>query len=120
MPDKRAAIINQNLHPNAEARPQKHTDDFCASLELQAKVLAFEEKSDLVLSVHVDEAREVIYSRNRERWRQEFSKILGGSFLGAFVPGFITSVFAGDKLWITIYTIFGFVGLFLIFWEIKK
>jgi len=120
MPDKQTAVLNQNLHPPAEERLREYTDDFHASLALQAKVLAFKEKADLVLSVHVDEARRVIVSKRPEAWRQEMSTILGGAFFGAFISGFITALPAADKLAIVIYTTLGFVGMFLIFLGIKK
>ncbi|MCI0693177.1 hypothetical protein L0337_14380 [candidate division KSB1 bacterium] len=120
MPDKQTVVLNQNLHPHAEDRLREHTDDFHASLALQAKVLAFKEKADLVLSAHVEEARRMIVSKKRDAWRQEISTIVGGAFFGAFLSGFITALPAGDKLAIVIYTTLGFVGMFLVFWGIKK
>jgi len=103
------------LHPEADNKIREYVRDFATSLVLQAKLMAFRKKAELVLSKDVDEARDVISAEGRRLWLKETSKIIGGALFGAFIPGFITAVPTHDTVSIVIYTALGFVGMFLVF-----
>jgi len=95
-------------------------DEFAASLLLQAKMLAFQENVDLVLSNHIEEARQVIKREREKRWSRELLIVLGSTLFGAFIPGFITELSAGHQLLIAIYTGMGFLGLILVFIGLRR
>ncbi len=56
MKDSALGALNKELHPHAEQLAKEYVDEFAASLLLQAKMLAFQEHADLVLSNHIEEA----------------------------------------------------------------
>lgn len=112
---KRAAAIQKRLFPDAEERLREIVDDFLVSLLLQAKIVALQDKAEVVLSKHVDQALAAIFARRKDHWPRQIAKILGGALFGAFIPGFATALSDGNALTIVIYMSLGFVGIFLIF-----
>lgn len=120
MPDHSLEALNKELHPHAEEVARQYVDEFAASLLLQAKMLAFQEKADLVLSNHVDEAREVIRRERKKRWSKDLLVVVGSALFGAFIPGFITELSAGHQLLIIVYTIMGFLGMILVFAGLRR
>jgi hypothetical protein len=90
-------------------------DEFAASLLFQAKMLAFQEHADLVLSTHIEEALEVINRERKKRWTRELMIVIGSALFGAFIPGFMTELSAGHQLLIVVYTSLGFRGMLLVF-----
>jgi hypothetical protein len=119
-PDHSLEALNKELHPHAEEVARKYVDEFAASLLLQAKMLAFQEKADLVLSNHIDEAREVISRERKKRWSKDLLIVVGSALFGAFIPGFITELSAGHQLLIVVYTIMGFLGMLLVFLGLRR
>ena len=87
---------------------------------LQAKILAFQEHADLVLSNHIDEALQVISRERKKRWSRELLIVLGSALFGAFIPGFITELFAGHQMLIVVYTSMGFLGIILVFLGLRR
>jgi hypothetical protein len=65
-------IIMKELHPQAERRVIEHTNDFSFALLLQAKIRAYQQKADVVLSSHIDEAHDIIMNRGQKQaWTME-------------------------------------------------
>lgn len=120
MPDRSLEALNKELHPHAEEVARQYVDEFAASLLLQAKMLAFQEKADLVLSNHVDEARDVIQRERKKRWSKDLLIVVGSALFGAFIPGFITELSAGHHFLLTTYTNMGFLGMLLVFLGLRR
>jgi hypothetical protein len=120
MPDRSLEALSKELHPHAEQLAREYVDEFAASLLLQAKILAFQENADLVLSNHVDEARQVISRERKKRWVRELLIVVGSALFGAFIPGFITELSAGHPFLIAVYTIMGFLGMLLVFIGLRR
>lgn len=112
-------ILTKKLHSNAKDKINEYTDNFVISLLMQAKIFAFQRKADVVLSSHIDEAFNTVVSRRKESWLRQISKIFGGAMFGAFIPGFISALSQGTTFLIIIFTVMGFIGLFLVFLGIK-
>lgn len=108
-------IISKQLHSSAKDKAKEHVDEFATALILQAKILAFREKAELVLSRHIDESFEFIFQKKQREWARELFKILGGALVGAFVPGLITSLPTHDIAGTIIYIVLGFIGMALVF-----
>lgn len=108
-------VVAKQLHASAKDRAKEHIDEFATTLILQAKIIAFREKAELVLKRHVDEAFEFIFAKKQREWARELFKILGGALVGAFVPGLITSLPSNDITGTVIYIVLGFIGMALVF-----
>lgn len=108
-------VIAKPLHQSAGDQAKKYVDDFATTLVLQAKVLASRENAELVLRRHVDEAVEFILSQKKRGWIREFLKIIGGAFIGAFVPGLITALPTHDITSTLLYIGLGFLGMIMVF-----
>ena len=113
-------VLNRELHPHAEQVAQEYVDEFAASLLLQAKMLAFQERADLVLSNHIEEAIQVINRERKKGWTRELMLVLGSALFGAFIPGFVTELSAGHQLLIALYTSLGFLGMLLVFLGLRR
>ena len=115
------AIIMKDLHPQAERRVIEYTSNFSFLLLLQAKIQAHQQRADVVLSSHIDEARDIIMNRRQKQaWRRELVKIVGGSLLGVFVKGFITELSKGGNLLIAVYAGLGIIGMLLVVWSLRR
>lgn len=112
--------LNKEFHPRAEQLAEEYVDDFAASLLLQAKILAPQERADVVLGSHVEEAREVLSRERRARWYRELLIVFGSALFGAFVPGFITELSNGHQLLTVVYTAMGFLGMLLLFLGLRR
>jgi hypothetical protein len=120
MANRQIEAIRKELHPQAERLAKDYINDFATSLILQAKTLAHNRRADVVLSNHIEEALDTMYSERKQPWSKELMMVLGGAFFGAFIQGFITALSAGDALLISVYTILGFLGMFLVFVGLRK
>ena len=120
MKDSSLETLNKELHSQAELLAKEYVDEFAASLLLQAKMLAFQENADMVLSNHIEEARQVIRRERKQRWARELLVVMGSALFGAFIPGFITELSAGHKLLIAVYTTMGFLGMLLLFLGLRR
>lgn len=120
MANQQIEAVNIELHPQAETLAQAHIRDFATSLLLQAKILAFRRKADIVLSTHIEEAKVIIESEKRQSWTRELIIILGGAFFGAFLQGFITELSSGRMGLVAIYTAIGFIGILMVFWSLRR
>jgi hypothetical protein len=112
--------LNKDLHPHAEQLAKEYVDEFAASLLLQGKILAFQEHADLVLSIHIEEALQVMHRERKKRWTRELLIVVGSALFGAFIPGFMTELSAGHKPLIVIYTSMGFLGIMLVFIGLRR
>lgn len=119
MPDAALPSPERPLHPNAEAKIRAFVDDFATSLVLQSKLLAFRDNAEEVLGKHVEEALDVVKYKEHKGWGKELSTVVGAAFFGAFIPGFIDALPRHDTHALVIYTVLGFVGMFLVFLGIK-
>ncbi|MBC8505959.1 MAG: hypothetical protein H8D34_13940 [Chloroflexi bacterium] len=122
MPTPQHDAINKELHPQAEALARNYVNEFAVSLLLQAKTTAHQRKADIVLSSHIDEARDLVFSEQRQSWANELRIAFGGALVGAFLQGFANelSLTALRPGWIAIYVVGGFIGTFLIYWGLKR
>jgi hypothetical protein len=120
MANLQAQIENKELHQKAEQLAKDYVDDFAESLLLQSKTLAVLQKADVVLSTHVDDARDIIIREQKRGWSREFFIIMGSALFGAFIQGFITELSAGRKALIAIYMIMGVAGMLMVFWALRK
>jgi len=108
-------IIAKNLHQSAEAKIGEYTGSFANTVVLQSKIQAYAERAEVVLSRHVDEAMDHIMHQRKIDWIREGFKIVGGAFVGAFIPGLITSLHANDITATVIYIVLGFIGMLMVF-----
>ena len=120
MSNSQAEAINKELHQQAETSVKKYTHDFATSLLLQAKIIAYRSKADVVLSSHVDEALDKIYNERKQSWSKELLIVLGGAFFGAFIQGFISELSSGNATLITVYVLLGFIGMFMVFLGLRR
>lgn len=114
------AEVDIDLHPQAAQRARKCVNDFAVSLIMQAKRLAFSRKADLVLTTHVNEALEMLNARKQESWFREIAIIIGSALFGAFIQGFVSELSTGNAFLIASYTVIGFVGIFMVFWGLRR
>jgi hypothetical protein len=120
MKDSSIETLNKEFHPHAEEVAQEYIDEFTASLLRQARLLAFQENADLVLSSHVADARHIITRERQKRWTRELLIVLGSTLFGAFISGFITELSAGHRLLIAVYTLMGLIGMALVFGGLRR
>jgi hypothetical protein len=113
-------VLNKELHPHAERVAREYVDEFAASLLLQAKMLAYHERADLVLTNHVEEALDAINRQRKKRWTRELMIVIGGALFGAFIPGFLTELSSGHQLLLAVYTTLGFLGMLLVFIGLRR
>jgi hypothetical protein len=104
-------IEGKPLHTSAITRIMDSSLIFAITLILQGKIQAHKDKAVIVLSKHVDESLDFVFQQKKKDWWKEGLKIVGGAFLGAFIPGLITSIPAHDTIGIIIYIVLGFVGM---------
>ena len=112
--------LNKEFHARAEQLAKEYVDEFAASLLLQATMLASQERAEVVLSNHVDEAREILIKERKTRWYRELLIVLGSALFGAFIPGFITELSIGHQLLTVVYTAMGFFGMLLLFLGLRR
>ena len=120
MKDSSPDALNKEFHARAQQLAKEYVDEFAASLLLQAKMLASQERAEMVLSNHVEEAREVLSRERRRRWYREPLIVFGSALFGAFIPGFITELSTGHQLLTVVYTGMGFFGLLLLFLGLSR
>ena len=89
---KSEEMIKLSIHNNAKDLIVDTTDKYSVSLIYDSKVIAFKKGSDEVQSNHVKEALINMDQKKKKNWKSEILKIVGGSFFGVFIPGFITSL----------------------------
>lgn len=112
--------VEIEIHPQAEKLARQYVDEFATTLLLQAKLLAYSRRDDAVLSNHIESALNAIRQKADQQRSRDFGLTIGGVLLGAFIQGFITELSAGRTLWIAVYTILGFFGVFLFFWGLRR
>jgi len=120
MKSSQVDAIKKDLHPQAASLSREIINKYAISLLLQAKMIAYQQRADLVMSSHVNEAHEILQSEHKKNWSREILMILGSSLLGAFVQGFTTELSAGNTTLIAVYTIMGFIGILMVFWGVRK
>ena len=114
--------MNIAFHPNAKDLAKRDITEFSDSLVLQAKVLAYQQKDDMVLCNHVREALEIVSKRKKQKWTRDLGIIIGSTLFGTFVQGFVAELFSSpiNPALIAIYTILGVAGLIGVFWELRN
>lgn len=120
MPHPELKALYAELHPHAEQLAREYVGDYAASLLIQSKVIAFQQRADVVLTPHIEEARNVINREGKKSWSKELLILIGAALFGAFIPGFITELSAGHQLLTVIYTILGLLGMFLVFLGLRR
>lgn len=120
MTNKQIEAIKKDLHPRAEKIAKNLIKDFATSLLLQAKILAYQQGADVVLSNHIYEAFRINSVKQKQTWVKEFAVVIGGVSLGAFIQGFIIGISKDNALLISVYTVLGFFGVLLVFWGLQR
>jgi hypothetical protein len=87
---------------------------FAAALVHQSKLIAFQRDDDLVTRNHVNEAFETINRQRETNWAQALLLAIGSAFFGAGVQGFITELSNNRPVWIAVYVVLAFAGMFLL------
>lgn len=113
-------VEDYKLHPQAEEYATSVAANYAASLVLQSKILAFQQKANEVQSFHIDQARDIIAGGQKQGWKKEVLLVFGSALVGAFVQGFITELAAGHQLLTAVYVILGFLGMLLIFSGLRR
>jgi hypothetical protein len=113
-------VESKDLHAQAELRAREYIDSFAEALLLQSKTLAAIQEADVVLSTHVDDARDIIIKAQKRGRARELTLIFGSALLGAFIQGFPTELAAGRKVMTLVYTALGFLGMLLIFVGLRR
>ncbi|MDR0629840.1 MAG: hypothetical protein LBG24_09440 [Treponema sp.] len=113
-------IDAMSFHDNAKGELAKEVERYSLILLYESKIIAFNEDSDEVQSVHVKKASERLKKFQAINWKIELSKIIGGTLLGVFIPGFITSIVPLNIVALVLYTLSGLVGLSLVFIGIRN
>lgn len=120
MPSAQREAINQDLHPHAKALIRELVSEFATSLVLRSKLVSYGRQADLVLTNHVREANEALRSEPRKSWRAQLMIVIGGALFGAFIPGFIGELGSESPTVLSVFTIIGFVGMFLVFLGLRR
>lgn len=111
MIDEQTNTVQKVIHPQAQVFARQEIKQFATALILRAKTLAYERNDEVVLVNHVKEAlTEMREKPRRKRWK-ELVILIGGSFFGAFVQGFIAELANGNTTLVVVYVMLGFVGL---------
>lgn len=118
MKDSSLDLLNKEFHARAEELAKEYVDEFAATLLLQAQVLAAQ--NEIVLVKHIEEARNIINHDREKGWQRQLLIVSGGTFFGAFIPGFISGISTGSRPLIVIYTALGMVGMLLVFLGLRR
>lgn len=114
-------VIDKEIHPKASKLMKDYSTRFQTSLCLQAKLVAYLNNADIVLTSHVDEAlAKINTTRNTLSWLHNILMVIGSALFGAFIQGFVTELWTGNITLTVVYTSMGFVGIFMIFWVLRK
>lgn len=121
MANSQREAVNQDLHPQAQALIKELVGDFSTSLILRAKIISFERRADVVITNHVREAHESLRPADyRRSWGGQLMTVVGGAMFGAFIPGFISGLGGGSTTMLSIFTVVGFAGMFLVFVGLRR
>ncbi len=115
-------LLGIPIHPQAAELIKNQASDFTESLILQSKILAHQNRHDVVLRTHVEEALIILSARQQQQWRDHLALIIGSAFLGAFVQGFTDQLLAEapNIPLIAAYVVLGFLGAFGIFYGLRR
>jgi hypothetical protein len=104
---------SSGIRPEAAQHLTEVAVEIHNSIFLVAAELAKRDQVDEVHKTHIDEARKLLSPKRKENRQREVAKILGGALLGAFFPGFYSSLAAAEVNTgsLIVYVAFGFIGL---------
>ena len=118
-----ADTMNLELHLQAEEQLRKFTEEYFSALLLQSRALAITERANVVLSTHIEEAKDIVISREKNKGKgREILIILGSAMIGTFLQGFPTEM-ANDTIrrsMIIFNVIMGVIGMLLLVWGLAK
>ena len=112
--------FTNEFYPEALVLLQEQSDEYKASLVLEARVIAHRYGADMVLTNHVKEALFQFRAPRRKSSVDEFLILVGGAFLGAFLEEIITQFLSGNISLTSVYALGGFIGLFTVLWVTRK
>jgi lysozyme family protein len=111
------------IHDRAQEQLRKITREIYDSIIIIASELAKRDKADEIQTTHIEEARHLLSPKQGQSRIREISKILGSALIGAFFPGFVTSLptdgTPANTAGLIVYTAFGMVGLLLTFYGFR-
>ncbi len=120
MANSQVELLKKELHPQAANLSREFVNDYAVALLIQAKIIANQQKADVVTSNHIIEAHEILQSEHKKNWSREILMIIGSALLGAFIQGFASELSTGNTILIATYTVMGFIGMIMIFWGLRK
>ncbi|MBN8657711.1 MAG: hypothetical protein J0M11_18415 [Anaerolineae bacterium] len=106
-------IMETPLHPSAQSEIIDLITKDTERLIMQSKIVASITNSPAVLSNHVEDAHSILNKRSDNSKTRDAILILGSTFLGASLPGFIESAQNANISGITIWVIAGIIGIIL-------
>lgn len=113
-------ITNKILDQEAGIIISTHARQYAALLDYQARIEAHKRGDNRVLRSHVEEAVKILRRKQERRWSKELFIIIGSTFIGAFIPGFINELALNNDLFVVIYTILGFIGIAMVFFGLQS
>jgi len=108
-------LIKMPLHDKAKNSLNEASQIYTVSLLYESKIIAYKDGVDEVQSVHVKSALDSLIQKSKLNWKKEIFKIIGGAFIGVFIPGMISSLSPLNIILLIIYITLGFIGLSLVF-----
>lgn len=111
--DKVIPVMETPLHPSAQDEILEIAMEDTERLIMQSKIVASKSNSPAVLSNHVKQAYSYLTEHAKDSKARDGILILGSTFLGAFLPGFIESVQTNNTTGIVIWVIVGIIGIIL-------
>lgn len=113
--------MKREFHQQAEAVRSKIVQDFQSRLTQLSEQIADRESAEIVLTSHVKKASDFITrSTDSENKLKSGIHLIGATFFGASVSGFITAALEQQLGFITLFTLLGLVGIFLALWGLWK
>lgn len=114
--------VDTELLPQALSFVQQCVDDFERTLVMQAQTLARRRGEDVATRKDVADALSYVKEHEANTWGRRLATIVGSSLLGIFGGGFIRELSTGSSsmLLITLYVLCGFLGMFLVFWGLRR
>lgn len=111
--DKTIPVMETPLHQTAQDEILEITIGDTERLIMESKIIASKGKSPEVMSNHVKEAYSSLTEHAKNSKARDGVLILGSTFLGAFLPGFIEAIQNTNITGIVVWVIIGIVGIIL-------
>jgi hypothetical protein len=123
MPYNQAAVVAKPMHPEAVNLATRYIDRFAVSVILQAKVLAHGGSDDVVLRRHIEIAEPVLRRQADDKsWWKQTAVLLGSATFGVGLSNVIREVLSIPPQipWLIGFVTTMFLGMFVVFWQLRR